>query len=603
MAALAAVQPVTHAVPRPASWPCKRGTRRPAALVLLGTIACLWYMSAEGAVRVDIAGVEAEIETNIRATLDLVRHGGREDLSEAAVRRLHARAPRQIREAMRPFGYYRPRIEPSLEQRNGEWHARFVIDTGEPVLVTEIDIRILGDGSSDHALSDIPGQSPLRTGRRLNHQEYDRLRNRLQATAAMRGYFDSSFEQRRLEVDPSGRTARVVLHMNTGPRYRFGAISVEQDILNEDLLSRIVLLREGEPYDANALLRARYRLSDTSYFAGVVVEPGTPDAATLSVPIRIETSATRGQRIRLGLGYATDTRLRGSIGVDWRHLNKAGHSAGTELRLSSVLTEISGRYRIPIGDPLKERLLFRGSLSQEELADIDSRRTSVGVSHVAMHGRGWQRNLFADVLEERTRVPSEPEFRDLLVVPGIGMEKLIADDILFPRNGYRLRGEVRGSHQYLGAGTDFLRFEAEANRVRSAGEKWRFFMRSAVGIGIVDDVDALPASQRFFAGGDQSVRGYGYNSLGPRDSGDNVIGGRHLLFGSLEAERLIWGRYALAAFVDAGNAFNDIDEGLEASAGLGLNVHTPIGTLRIGVARSVTESRGLRFHLSIRPDL
>jgi translocation and assembly module TamA len=576
---------------------------RPAAFGLLAVIACLWLSTADAAVRVNVSGVDDEIETNIRATLDLVRHGGREDLSEAAVRRLYSRARRQIREAMRPYGYYRPRIEPSLEQRNGEWRARFVIDPGEPVLVTEIDTRIIGEGGDDPALRGVIAQSPLRTGRRLNHQEYDRLRNRLQAAAATRGYFDAAFEQRRLEVDPSELTARVVLHMDTGSRYRFGPVSVEQEIVSDELLARIVLIREGEPYDANLLLQAQYRLTDTSYFSSVVVEPGAPDRDLLTVPINIETSATRRQRIRLGLGYATDTRLRGSIGMDWRHLNQAGHSAGTELRISEVLTEISGRYRIPIGDPLKERLLFRGGLTQQDLADVESRRASVGVSHVTVRGGGWQRTLFADVLEERTRLPNEPEFRDLLLIPGVGMEKLIADDVLFPRNGYRLRGELRGSHQYLGADADFLRFAADANRVASVGENWRFFLRSAVGIGIVSNADALPASQRFFAGGDQSVRGYSFNSLGPRDADGNNIGGRHLLFGSAEAERLVWGRFALAAFLDAGNAFNDFDEGLEASVGLGVNVHTPIGTLRVAVARSVTQSRGLRFHLTIRPDL
>ena len=583
---------------RPATAP-----RRTTALLLLLVLSCLPFGPAEAAVRVEVSGVDSEIEANIRATLDLLRHGGREDLSDAAVRRLYTRARRQIREAMQPYGYYQPRIEPSLEQRNGDWHARFRIEPGDPVMVTEVDTRILGEGGSDDALRDVIVQSPLRAGRRLNHQEYDRLRNRLQSTASMRGYFDATFEQRRLEVDPAANTARIVLHMNTGPRYRFGAVSVEQGILNEELLGRIVQLREGQPYDGAALLRAQYRLTDSAYFASVVVESGTPDAETRTVPVTIETVATPGQRIRLGLGYATDTLVRGSIGVDWRHLNSAGHSAGTELRLSSVLTEFSGRYRIPIGDPLQERLLFRGKLSQEDLADLESRRASVGISHVTMQRWGWQRNLFADVLEEYTRAPNEPELRDLLVIPGVGLEKLVADDVLFPRRGYRLRGEVRGSHQYLGASTDFLRFEAEANRVVSAGDKWRFFVRSAVGVGLVGEVDTMPASQRFFAGGDQSVRGYSYNSLGPRDAAGNVIGGRHLLFGSVEAERLVWGRYALAAFVDAGNAFNDLDEGVEVSAGLAVNVHTPIGTLRIGVARSVTESRGMRFHLSIRPDL
>jgi translocation and assembly module TamA len=289
--------------------------------------------------------------------------------------------------------------------------------------------------------------------------------------------------------------------------------------------------------------------------------------------------------------------------VDWRRLNDAGHSAGTELRLSRALSEVSGRYRIPIGDPLNERLMFRGDLTQEELGDLESRRAKLGVSHVTVRGGGWTRTLFLDLLDEHTRVPDEPNLDDTLLIPGIGMEKLIADDILFPMRGYRLRGELRGSQELLGASNDFLRLEFEANRVSSIGEQWRFFTRSKVGIGLVDGFASLPASQRFFAGGDMSVRGYGFNSLGPTDDEGNVIGGRHLLYGSVEAERRVWGRVALAGFVDAGNALDSFSDDLEASVGLGLNVRTPIGTLRISMARSITESRGARFHLTIRPDL
>ncbi len=587
---------------RPATRPVG-GYRQRVIIIVLTTLACLLPWTAQGQIRVSISGVESEIETNIRATLNLVRLGGREDLSDAAVRRLHRSARGEIRDAMRPFGFYRPRIETTLERQNGDWLASFQIDPGDAVLVTEIDVRILGEGSDDTQLQAVLTESPLRIDRRLRHQEHDRLRSNLQATAAMRGYFDASFSQRRLEVDPAALSARVILHLETGPRYRFGAIDIEQDILDEDLLQRIVLLREGELYNANEVLQTQYRLTDSAYFSSVVVQSGTPDAETLTVPISIDTDPARRQRIRTGIGYATDTQLRGSLGVDWRRLNKAGHSAGTELRLSEVSSELSGRYRIPIGDPINERLLFRGGVTYEDLADVESRRATLGVSHVTQRGGGWQRTLFTDLIEERTRVGDEPAIRDLLVVPGIGMEKLIADDILFPRRGYRLRGDIRGSHQYLGASTDFLRLEGEANRVISLGEDWRFFARSRLGIGLVDGFSTLPASQRFFAGGDQSVRGYRFNSLGPRDAAGNITGGRHLVFGSFEAERRVWGRVALAGFVDAGNALDDFGDPLEVAVGLGVNVHTPIGTIRIAIAQSVTESRSPRFHLTIRPDL
>lgn len=592
----------------PSADPRRRARRSPKPssiriVTLLALLACGWPGSAWAQVRVVISGVEAEIEGNIRATLDLVRHGGRDDLSEPAVRRLHARARSQIRAAMRPFGYYRPRIEQRLEAVDGQWRASFEIDPGEPVLVTEIDVRLLGEGETEPRLLEIVAQSPLRTGRRLRHPEYDRLRSNLQSVAAMLGYFEARFEERRLEVDPGELNARVVLHLRTGPRYHFGAVSVDQEILDAGLLERIVKLREGEPYDASRLLQAQYRLTDSLYFASVVVETGIPDAERRTVPVSIETTPTRRQRIRMGLGYATDTQVRASLGVDWRRLNQAGHSAGTELRLARTLSELTGRYRIPIGDPLNERLLFRGALTQEDLADLESRRAVLGVSHVTDRGGGWQRTLFADLLDERTRVPGESPLRDTLLVPGISMEKLVADDILFPRDGYRLRGELRGSQQLLGASSDFLRFDFEANRVTSLGPDWRFFTRSRLGIGVIEGFNTLPASQRFFAGGDQSVRGYGFNSLGPRDDAGNVIGGRHLVFASVEAERRVWGRVALAAFADAGNALDEFGDSLEASLGLGVNVHTPIGTLRIAVARSISEDRSPRFHLSIRPDL
>jgi translocation and assembly module TamA len=583
--------------------PCTAIFRRYSRLLIAVALLCCVISPAEAQIRVEIAGVDDEIEANIRASLDLVRYGARRDLSEAAVRRLFNRARGQIREAMHPYGYYRPRVDRTLEPQEEGWLARFDIEPGIPVQITELDVHISGEGAAEPRLLEVLADTPMEVGRRLRHQEFDRLRSNLQSAAATLGYFEAKFAARRLEVDPVEHSARGVLHLETGPRYRFGAVQLEQDILDEDLLQRIVAIRAGEPYDANKLLQSQYRLTDSRYFATVVVDAGAANPETRSVPVTIEATPARRQRIRTGIGYATDSRLRGSLGIDWRRLNSAGHSAGTELRLSEVFSELSAVYQIPIGDPIKERLLFRAAMTDQELGDIESRRTTLGVSHITLRGGGWQRNLFTDILDERTELPDDPNFRDTLIVPGIGMEKLIADDILYPTEGFRLRGELRGSHGALGASSDFLRLEFEANRVASIGERWRFFARSKLGLGLVDRFGTLPASQRFFAGGDQSVRGYDLNALGPKDDLGNTIGGRHLAFGSLEAERQIYGRFAVAVFADAGNAMDDFKDGIEASAGLGLHIRTPIGTVRIEAARSVTESRGVRLHLTIRPDL
>ncbi|HAI23845.1 MAG TPA: outer membrane protein assembly factor, partial [Alcanivorax sp.] len=118
------------------------------------------------------------------------------------------------------------------------------------------------------------------------------------------------------------------------------------------------------------------------------------------------------------------------------------------------------------------------------------------------------------------------------------------------------------------------------------------------------DVTELPASIRFFAGGDASVRGFAYESLGPLDNDGEVIGGRHLLVGSLEYDHPISEQWSLAVFTDAGNAFNNFDDyEIRHSAGFGVRWRSPLGPIRVDFARGIEEGREWRLHLSMGPDL
>ncbi len=125
-------------------------------------------------------------------------------------------------------------------------------------------------------------------------------------------------------------------------------------------------------------------------------------------------------------------------------------------------------------------------------------------------------------------------------------------------------------------------------------------MRAEGGITIQDEFDDLPPSMRFFAGGDQSVRGYAYKSLGPKDAQGDVIGGRHLMIGSAEVEMPINDDWSLALFYDTGNAFDNVkDYELAHGAGLGIRRHTPIGPIKLDIARQLEGNRDYRLHLSV----
>lgn len=596
-----------HHFKQPAGRPPVPAGRLPAAplaalaAVALG-LAVLWPAPLHAAIEVKIEGIKGRLEKNVRSYLDLERFAGREDLSDAAVRRLYQQAGSQAREALRPYGYYDPTVRKSMEKVSGTWHVTLKIDPGIPLRWTEIDVQVSGDGSGNPRLGKAVAGKEFAVGDLVRHEDYDRLRNSLARAARSSGYLEAEFSQRRLEVNPSAREARAVLHLDTGPQYRFGNVTVEQNVLRDGFANRLIFVEEGEPYDSRALLDTQYALSDVGYYSSVLVEQGEADPRTRTVPVSVRASKVPKQRIRLGVGYATDSRLRLLFGSDWRRINDRGHTATVELRASEPQTELALRYQIPVGDLLTERFAFRGGLIEEELGDLESRRITFGADYLRSVG-DWQRTLFGDFLEETTRNPGEERFTEFLFVPGIGLERLKADDPINPVRGWRLRGELRGSQSALGARADFLRFHGLAHWVMPLGEDWDLFLRTELGVSGVEGFADLPASQRFYAGGDQSVRGYGYQDLSPTDDEGNRIGGRHMVFGSVELARRLHQRFSAAVFLDAGNAFNAWGDPVEVSAGLGVHLHTPVGRVRLEVARSITESRSPRLHISVRPGL
>ncbi|HXV19380.1 MAG TPA: BamA/TamA family outer membrane protein, partial [Desulfuromonadales bacterium] len=176
------------------------------------------------------------------------------------------------------------------------------------------------------------------------------------------------------------------------------------------------------------------------------------------------------------------------------------------------------------------------------------------------------------------------------------------DDPLRPRRGYLYRLEVRGAHQALGSDTGLLQALGSANTLQPL--PWGFAAFARVQAGATwqnEPLREIPPSLRFFAGGDQSVRGYGYQTLGPRDSNDEVVGGKNLLVGSVELERALSENWGVAVFYDAGNAFDSFsDYEIFQGAGLGVRRYTPVGPVKVDLARQLgVLDPSYRVHVSI----
>ena len=584
---------------------------QPSRLILLAAMCLLCSAPARANIEIELRGLEeAEIRANVLVYLSLERYRTRDELNPDLLDRLHNRVEREVRAALKPFGYYEPKVGSKLERlRGGDWRVTVDIEPGKPVVVQEVTISVQGPGAEDPLFATILANPPLRRGERLSHAAYEKVKNDLQRTAATYGYLEARMLHNELKVDPERHTASAVLELETGERYRFGATHIEQEAIDERLIRRFIRYRENEPFDLTQLLRTQFALDDSQYFSTVEVLPGEADRATRVVPVSIRAAVNRRFRYSFGLGYGTDTQERGTATWEDRRINTRGHRFSVELEAARLAQSLRGRYVIPIGDPALEKLTFEVTAEQRELADLDTENFDFEPSITQVHGR-WQQVWFVTATHTTTELGLERD-TDILLIPGVNLASVpqgYLGEALFSRGFF---AELRGSHSAFGSDEDFLQLRVQAERAFDLNSRWHLLLRGDVGASLVAEFSDLPGSVRFFAGGDRSVRGFGYNDLSPvLDEDDDPltpaikVGGKHLLTGTVELVRNLPRNLGIAVFADAGNAFDTFGDPLEYSAGLGVRWRLPVVTVGIDVAQPLSEpDAGPRLHVNFSPKL
>jgi translocation and assembly module TamA len=552
-------------------------------------------------VKVEVEGVRRELERNIRSALSLEREDD-DKLDETAIRRLHDEATGEIEEALQPYGYYKPRIRSELRQEGDRWIARYEVDEGPAIKIASVDLRLTGAGADDPNFQRIRAEFPVKQGDVLVHPDYEQGKKLLTDLAAEEGYLDAAFEVNQVRVDLERYRADVVVHYDTGPRYRFGEVRFNQNVVDPDLLQGYVNFKPGEPLDVNKVLELQNAISDSPYWSRVEVVTRQDQARGLEVPIEVNLVPAKTMRFSGGLGYGTDTGPRVTGAWELRRINRRGHRGEAAVRASQIEQGLSLSYFIPGPYPRTDVLSFNAAYQREETDSVLSETGLIGAQRTQSRG-GWREALSLTFQREDFEVGLDKGISNLLV-PGASWERVKADDRIYTTNGYRLLLSAQGAEGSLLSDTSFLQGMVEGKAIRTLGERNRLIGRAQVGYTATDEFRELPPRFRFFAGGDRSVRGYAYESLGEKDEAGNTIGGEALLVGSLEYELRFLDKWGAAVFYDAGNAFHDFGGNLEQGAGFGIRWRSPIGPIRADLAWGLTEpDHPFRFHLNIGPDL
>jgi len=560
-------------------------------------------LSAQPLVNIDIEGIDAQMEANVRLFLSIEQQRDSALMSEGRMHRLHQKANKEIADALQPYGFYRPQIIAELtEVEAGQWRASYVIDPGPGLPIAEFLLVISGELKDDPALIAMVERFALKPGNIFVHSEYDNFKSRLSGLASERGYMEEKFTRARAEIDLDAYVARVYLDIESGPRYSFGEVSLEQDVLEPEFLNRYILFKKGDPYNLSQVIRLQQALNDSNYFSVVEVSPGTPLADSKEIPVNVSLSPRKRHRYNFGLGYGTDTGARATFGWRMPRVNQKGHRIDSQIEVSEIGYDLRANYRVPVLNPRTDQLVYTVGKEKEETDTNDSVLTSVSVS--LNHNRAKWREVLTLAYEEEDFEVGDDSGDSVLLIPGVSWTRIWGSIFVNVLDGVRLNIGVRGASENFVSDTNFLQLRGGIKFITSIDPHNRFLIRGGFGTTETQDFDQLPSSIRFFAGGTKSVRGYGYEELGPTNDNGDVVGGKHLLTGSIEFEHYFDDRWGAAVFLDAGNAIDNINDDLEQGAGFGLRWKSPVGPVRIDIANAIsTEEQDWRLHISIGPDL
>ncbi|HEY5718449.1 MAG TPA: autotransporter assembly complex family protein [Motiliproteus sp.] len=550
---------------------------------------------------VELMGLEGALERNALAHLS-INNADTQLLSATRIKFLHSKASHEIQKALEPFGYYNVEISSELQQAPDTTLARYRVTLGPQTLIHEVQLHISGDGDLDPAFRALTIEPGITPGDPLRHARYNKVKQRLQSIAAERGYYDAKWNQQQIIVNREQHQADIALHLDSGPRYRYREFRFSPTELNPDFLSRYITSEPGDPVFIRDLQQLQTRLNNSDYFQRVEVHPNWEERAAGDVPIDIELEMRQRTRYRAGVGFDTDTRSRLTAGMTRRWVNDKGHNFDALVQPGELRTDASFQYNIPGVHPEYEQYSLRSAYRREVIDPIDSETFASGISWQSKW-YDWVQVIGIDIERESFDFDATRQ-RSHYLLPRISWSRTVSDNRVDVSQGYRIKLELLGATDAWYSDSTFLQGRIAMKGVYSLTPAWRLLARSELGATINNDVNQLPASKRFFAGGDNSVRGYSYKSIAPENESGNVEGGQGLAVFSLETDYRLSGNWRAALFVDHGAAINSLDSPLSTGVGSGLRWQSPIGPVRLDLAWALSkDDTPWRLHFSIGPDL
>ena len=510
--------------------------------------------------------------------------------------------------ALVPYGWYSPEIEVRHPEK-GRIEVR--IDRGERTLYREVRIDTAAELPEQGRIAafarDKAAEYGIEKGKPLIHPQYEAFKADITSKLISDGYFTGKITNSTVIVSRDEAKADLSFTIEPGTRFAYGKITMEGFEESHDAVKGLVSVKEGDLFSALDLASVNQTLYETGYYKSVVVRPDMRemDSGNSTVPVRIGLKAKPRNLTEWSLGYSTDEGPRGSVSWNRPFAGSRGQSWKSALSVSGVTQAANFSYYIPRENPIDDYYRLSAEYRHKDLNDTEFQNLTVGAHYFTKtHGR-WQRDYFIESSFEDYD-QSDDSDDVFLLMPGAEISRLTTDGTTDPASGERIRLSARFSSKTLLSSEDFVILDAFYRRIWSPTDGSRLVIRAEQGAILGSSIGDVPSSLRFFAGGDQSVRGFGYEKISPKNDDGDLTGARYLSVGSVELQVPVMNKVRMAIFTDVGTATNDYgdDTDIKIGTGLGVRYISPVGPIRADIGVGVSETPiPIRLHFGLGLDL
>ncbi|QNA87724.1 BamA/TamA family outer membrane protein [Massilia sp. Dwa41.01b] len=597
-------------------------------------------------VRIDAPG---RLDNLLEDNLELLRWRGNPRVDLDQLQRLVKSAPEEAKTLLETEGYYSPQITATLDTSGGTPVARVNVDPGQPTVVSDLDLVLQGfvpfeEGGAPYDAGALRNRWSLPVGARFRMGDWEAAKRDLLREVMQSRFPRAQLVEHSATVDPDARQASLRVVIDSGPEMRFGELRIRGlKRYPATVITNLNKIKPGDLYSEAALQALQGRLQETGYFSSVEVSadmravlnaeikeikedqdgdaPAAPapvqaardDAAASNtapgqavtgvkppspgptmLPVLVRVVENKQKNVEIGVGFSTNTGGRASVSYD--DLNVFGKRMKSDLvyeqkrqnaRVDFYWPTTPDGYNDSVGGGI-ERTDLRGELLT--VATVAARR--------AWGTPELERSLTLEALLEQREVEGLDTTRSKSVPLTYNVTRRKLDDLVQPTRGYALNWQVSVAPLPLFTDEKFIRGYTRGIYYRPVGTSGTLILRGEAGAVLSREKLGVPSTLLFRAGGDQSVRGYGYQQLGVRE-GEAIVGGRYLLTGGAEYQYWFRPPWGVAFFVDAGNAADKFKElKPEVGYGVGARWRSPVGPINVDIAYGQAV-RKARLHFSL----